>query len=97
MGEPGLQQIVEALLFSSDEPLTLSKLHALVPEHKPSEIRAAVESLREELGRSGRCFAVEEIAEGYQLLTRPEYGTWIVRLKRAKAEGKLSAAALETR
>ena len=96
MPDPTLPQIVEALLFASDEPLTPARLAGFIPEAKPAEIRAAVESLREELQRTNRCYGLEEIAEGYQLMTRPEYGAWITRLKSQRAEGKLSAAALET-
>ncbi len=94
--QPTLPQIVEAILFASDEPLSLSKLQGFIPEAKPAEVRAAVDALREELARANRCYAVEEIADGLQLRTRPEYATWIGRLTSLRAEGRLSAASLET-
>lgn len=90
-----LKQTLEAILFVSDEPLTLSRLHALVPDAKPSEIQEAIVLLRQEYEQTGRAFTVEEIADGFQMLTRPQYGDIITTIKKAKAEKKLSAAALE--
>ena len=87
---------VEAILFVSDEPLTVAKLHAILPDVKPSDIKDALAALRAEYDGSARAFSLEEIAEGWQLLTRPEYTDIISRLKRSRAERKLSAAALET-
>ena len=44
----------------------------------------------------GSAFQVEEIAGGYQLLTRPEFHPWLVRLRQTAGEPKLSGALLET-
>ncbi|MBI4563275.1 MAG: SMC-Scp complex subunit ScpB [Planctomycetes bacterium] len=90
-----VKQAVEAVLFASDEPVSVGKLHELIPGAKPADIREAVRQLKEEYDAAGRAFSVEEIAEGVQVLTRPEYADIIARLTRAKAEKKLSAAALE--
>ena len=91
-----LKQTVEAVLFTCDEPMSLSKLHDLVPEAKPAEIKDALALLRADYEQTGRAFSIEEIADGYQLLTRPQYADIIGRLKKSKADRKLSAAALET-
>jgi segregation and condensation protein B len=47
-----------------------------------------------ELGRSA--FQIEELAGGFQLLTRPEFHPWLSRLRRVGAEANLSPAARET-
>ena len=44
----------------------------------------------------GSAFRVEEIAGGFQLLTRPEYHPWLVRLRQTGHDLRLSPAALET-
>jgi segregation and condensation protein B len=44
----------------------------------------------------GAAFQVEELAGGYQLLTRPEFHPWLVRLRRTAGEPKLTGALLET-
>ena len=90
-----IKQAVEAALFASDDPISLSKLHDLVPEAKPAEIREAVDALKSEYDSQGRAFSIEEIAEGVQVLTRPAHADIVARLRRSKAEKKLSGAALE--
>ena len=91
-----LKSGLEAILFTCDEPITLNKLKDIFPEAKPDEIREGLAQLKAELEQTGRSFSLEEIAGGYQLLTRPQYADIIAKLKKAKADRKLSAAALET-
>lgn len=91
-----LKAALEAALFSCDEPLPLGRLKEILPDAGPDEIRQALGELRREYDESGRAFTLEEIAGGYQLLTRPQYADIIVKLKKSKADRKLSAAALET-
>ena len=90
--KPGL----EAILFTCDEPITLGKLKDIFPDAKPDEIREVLGQLKSEYDQTGRAFSIEEIAGGYQLLTRPQHADIIAKLKKAKADRKLSAAALET-
>ena len=45
---------------------------------------------------SGSAFRVEQIAGGFQLLTRAAFGPWLRRLLAAPPETRLSTAALET-
>lgn len=90
-----VKHAVEAALFACDDPISLSRLHDLLPEAKPAEIREAVDALKAEYDSQGRAFSIEEIAEGVQVLTRPAHADIIARLRRSKAEKKLSGAALE--
>jgi len=91
-----LKQAVEAVLFVSDEPLSVQRIRDLVPDAGMEEVRVALDDLRREYEASGRAFGIEEIAGGYQLLTRPRYADIIARLRKARADRKLSAAAMET-
>jgi segregation and condensation protein B len=90
-----LKQAVEAVLFVCDDPISIARLHDLIPEAKPADLREAIAGLRADYDSQGRAFSVEEIADGVQLLTRPAHADIIARLKKAKAEKKLSGAALE--
>lgn len=90
-----LKQAVEAVLFVSDDPVPLSRLHDLLPDSRPAEIQDALRQLKADYESQGRAFMLEEIAGGVQLLTRPQHADIIARLKRSKAEKKLSGAALE--
>ncbi|MFO0823354.1 MAG: SMC-Scp complex subunit ScpB [Gemmataceae bacterium] len=87
---------LEAVLLLADEPLPARRLAEAAELADAAEARKLVEQLRERYDADGSAFQVEEIAGGYQLLTRPRYHPWLARLKRTGHELKLSPAALET-
>jgi segregation and condensation protein B len=87
---------VEAALFAADEPLTPRRLAAAAGLSEAAEARKQVRRLQALYDKSGSAFQVEEIAGGFQLLSRPEFHPWLVRLKRAAPEVHLSAALRET-
>jgi segregation and condensation protein B len=88
--------LVEAALVAADEPLTPRKLSAAAGLADAAEARALVGRLRELYDKDGSAFQVEELAGGFQLLTRPEYHPWLARLRRGAAEVRLGPAARET-
>ncbi len=87
---------VEAALMAADEPLTPRRLAQAAGLGEAAEARRLVGRLRELYDRDGTAFQVEEVAGGYQLLTRPEFHPWLVRLRRGGKDVRLSAAARET-
>ena len=89
-----LKHKIEALLFSSEGPLTSRKMKAILPDVTPTEIQSAMNEL--ETDYEGRAFTLERIAGGAQLLTRPEHADIIAALSKQKGERRLSPAALET-
>ena len=105
-----LSQVIEALLFSSQKPLTTKDLQAavkgageadeLLPNEfakvKEAEVAAALEKLKIEYIESARAFQLIEKAEGWQLATDPEYAQWIQQLFPAPKAARMSAPALET-
>ncbi len=91
-----LKPAIEAILFTCDDPLPLSKLKDIFPDAGADEIKEALAQLRGDYEQTGRAFSLEEIAGGWQVLTRPQYADIIAKLKKAKGDRKLSAAALET-
>lgn len=86
---------VEALLFIADEPLPLRRIVKAAGLRSADEGRAILERLRQIYDEEGSPFQVEEIAGGYQLLTRPEYHRWLAAW-RPLEELSLSPAAKET-
>jgi segregation and condensation protein B len=88
--------MVEAVLFAADEPLPARRIAVAAGLKDAGEARRLVHQLRELLDRDGSAFQVEELAGGYQLLTRPEFHPWLTRLRRGSADLRLSAAARET-
>jgi segregation and condensation protein B len=88
--------MVEAALFAADEPLSAKRLAAVAGLATAGEARRHVHALQALYNRDGTAFRVEELAGGYQLLTRPEYHPWLVRVRRSANELRLSPAARET-
>ncbi len=88
-------QIVEALLFSSDTPLSASRLAELSGFGSVTEIRLHIEELNEKYRLAGLTFRIEEIARGYHMLTQPQYHQWLAKLNKHHAQSRLTPAALE--
>jgi segregation and condensation protein B len=90
------RQILEALLFSADEPLPIERLAECAGLEDGREARALLDGLRAEYESSGRAFSLEEVAGGWQLLTRPAFAPHLARLRRRPDRSRLTGAALET-
>ena len=91
-----VKRIVEALLFAVQEPISVRKICEVVEGVETKEIREVIQQLREEYDTHDRVFQIEEIANGFQLLSRPEYHEWISKIRKKSGESKLSQQALET-
>ena len=88
--------LVEAVLFMADEPLTARRLAQAAGLVDGNEARRLVRRLQELYEADGSAFQVEELAGGYQVLTRPAFFPWLARWRRGNAELRLSPAARET-
>jgi segregation and condensation protein B len=88
--------LVEAVLLAADEPLNARRLAAVADLQDGVEARRLVRKLQSLYDQDGSAFQVEELAGGFQLLTRPQYHPWLVRLRRTGNELRLSPAARET-
>jgi len=102
---PGRREIIEALLFATDEPLTVRQLVEIfgMPEEGEApaavtgeEVLAAIDELNGEYARAGRAVRIVRVAGGYQFATKPEFAPWLGRMLREKSRRKLSVSALET-
>lgn len=90
------RQVVEAILLSADSPLPAAKIAQVLGVGDARDVRKHIQALNDFYGLHGCSFRIEEIAGGYQILTLPQYNTWLVKLLRARQETKLSPAAMET-
>lgn len=91
-----LPQVIEAILFSTDIPLSSGKLAEIVGVDSTKPIKQTIESLNQSYEQRQAAYRIEERAGGYQLLTLPQYAQYIERLVRKKDEGRLTPASLET-
>ena len=91
-----LKAILEAVLFVSPEPVPLARLLSILGTVPKAEVVQALEILTHDLGQDGRGIQLVQIAGGYRLVTKQEYGPWLKRMDKAKAAQKLSRSALES-
>lgn len=91
-----LCQAVEALLLSSDLPLTNQQIRTALEVGNPEIYRKAVLALNREYRETGRSFEIQNIAEGYQIYTLPGFHRYIEKLWAARKRSGLTRNALET-
>ncbi len=99
-----IKKVVEALIFSSDRPLTLKQLKDIINEEKSTsglavdmkKLEAAIGELMEQYEGDEYSYRLMEIAGGYRFATKKEYAVWLAKLNKEKLKRKLSQSALET-
>ncbi|HSM07050.1 MAG TPA: SMC-Scp complex subunit ScpB [Longimicrobiales bacterium] len=89
-------QIVEAVLFASDAPLKAEEIARADESLDEDRVEAALQELRVFYDETERGFQVEEVAEGWQILTRPEFAPYLERFDTVPRPSRLSGPALET-
>ncbi len=95
---------IEALIFSSDRPLTTLELTDLVNnalgfiEDRATldQTEAAIEAIKEKYAAEFYPFEVRESGGGYQFLTKKDYYKTVAQINGDKFLKRLSTAALET-
>ena len=91
-----LKAILEAVLFVSPEPVPVARLMSIVGTVSKAEVVQALDILAHDLDQEGRGIQLVQVAGGYRLVTKQEYGPWLKRMDKAKAAQKLSRSALES-
>jgi segregation and condensation protein B len=105
-----INQVIEALLFSAQKPLSARELVSAIKgagdadELMPNEfskateaqVAAALEQLKIEYIEQGRAFQLVEKAEGWQLVSDPAYAAWVRQLFPAVKPARLTPPSLET-
>ena len=89
-------QIVEAVLFASDTPLHAEEIARADESLDEDRVEEAVRELQTLYAETERAFDVVELAGGYQILTRPEFSTYLERFDTVPRPSRLSGPALET-
>jgi len=87
---------LEAVLFVANTALAPRRLAQFATLADATEARTLVRRLNEFYDHSGTAFRIEQVASGYQMMTRPQYAHWLGKLHQRQAELKLSPPALET-
>jgi segregation and condensation protein B len=90
-----LKLIIEALLFSSEKPLTVKDIKDCIPDTDVKDIKGTLTILEHDYEAMDRSFDLREVAGGYQFRSKQEYGSYILRLLQS-TPNRLSRAAMET-
>jgi segregation and condensation protein B len=103
-----LKEIIEALLFASDEQVTIETLRVVFEDMNRDtpdgqflsptgeEIRAAIDSLNAEYAETRRAYRIQQLAGGFVFATDKKFAAWVGKLFKEKARRKLSQTAVET-
>ncbi len=91
-------QIVEALIFASDSPLPARKIKELIDEDTigVKEIKEAIEQIKQFYEENDSPLEIQEVAGGYQIVTRKYYAPYITRLYKSRSTQRLTQKGLET-
>ncbi|TVP56177.1 MAG: SMC-Scp complex subunit ScpB [Gemmatimonadales bacterium] len=89
-------QIVEAVLFASDAPLRADEIARADEDLDEDRVEEALGILRRFYLESERAFDLVEVAEGWQIQTRPEFSSYLDRFDTVPKSSRLSGPALET-
>jgi segregation and condensation protein B len=93
---PSLRQIVEAILFASNTPVTLKALREVIGEEDAPYLPGAIEELKRDYEDARRGVFLVEMGGGYQILSREECAEHVERYLKVRRRARLSRAALET-
>ncbi|HHU69195.1 MAG TPA: SMC-Scp complex subunit ScpB [Thermoanaerobacterales bacterium] len=96
MIEDNILSAIEALLFISNEPLTLDSIAEILEIDEEKTKEAILHLKREYEKNNSRGIQISEIAGGFRLSTKAKVNKYIEKLDSNKKEIFLSQAALET-
>ena len=106
-----LKNIIEAMLFAAERPLTTKEMRTIFAEATDEEnaasvapfrnvreapIAVALEELKVEYDTQQRSFQLVEVAGGWRLVSRSEFAPWLKKLLDEARPHRLSPPALET-
>jgi segregation and condensation protein B len=90
------RSIIEAFLFTTNEPLPVARISKLMNNLHPRTVRGLLLELQMDYDRRGGALQIAEVAGGFQMATRPQQSDWLLRLHKHRRRSPLSPATLET-
>ena len=96
LGDAELKAVLEAIIYVTDEPLSLEQICAALLQPQ-DRVMGLLDQLAEDYERADRGLSIKEIAGGYKMATKPEHHEAVRRfVKNLNPPLKLSLPALET-
>ncbi len=91
-----LKTLVEALIFVSQEPVTMERLQAVLEGVPAADIQSAIDRLVADAGAAGRGIHVIRVGGGWLFATKPDHDREVRKLLQIERKNRLSSAGLET-
>ncbi len=97
MAREEMKAILEAIIYVTEEPVTIDQIVKVLPGQDRSEIRAALDELMASSAAPERGIEIREVAGGYRFSTKPEHHEVLRQfIKSLQPPLRLSLPALET-
>ena len=87
------QSIIEALLFSVEEPLTQDQVSNCFDND--IDLKNIVDKLNDFYIKTKTPLKIQNLADGYQVMVTDQYNEFLVKLDNTRAQSRLSDSALE--
>lgn len=95
MPQEAMMTRIEALLFVHAKPISARRIADLLGVASVIPVKQSLAALNTRYDQTGSAVTIQELAQGYQLTTRPEHNDMLQQLVREREAQKLSPAALE--
>ena len=95
MNKENLQSIVEALIFVSEHPMTIKQMQSAMDDVSLSELKAALDQIKQAYGVGSHGIYLESVGGGYQFRTKLDKASTIQKWAAAKPI-RMTRAQLET-
>ncbi len=90
-----LQSLIEALIFSSDKPITVKELLTIIGDASGEEINEVLNGIKLKYQDASHGIYLEEVAGGVHFRTKLDKAPWIKKMLASKPQ-RMSRAQLET-
>jgi segregation and condensation protein B len=91
-----IKGVIEALLFINERPVTIDQIQEVVESIGKGDIKRFIYELQEECEQKKRGMVIIEVAGGFQMLSNPDYASYVRAFFKTRVKEKLSRPALET-
>ncbi len=89
------EAVIEAVLFSMGESVSLNQLSELI-EETPSVTRKIIYDMRTKMEESGRGVTIMELEDSFQMCTKVEMYEYLIRITQSNRKYVMSDTVLET-
>ncbi|RMH65467.1 MAG: SMC-Scp complex subunit ScpB [Calditrichaeota bacterium] len=91
------EQIIEALIFAHDGPLSAKKIKEILPElESEKNIKKIIRAIDDRYEKNNSPIKIIELAGGFQMVTREPFASWISQLYKSRSRSRLTRKGLET-